>query len=150
MEKETIISGNHSFFLVAVGMSLCDQLCDQAFLSSLFGEGTAQHGIERGDYSGYLRINTTDIITNGRNCDLANEVKEGNLLGKLASKLLASEKKGELSDEAEVNMEGYRFRFKITNYERDREHDFQIVEDLSLLPEEEVIGRFVELKVTIA
>ena len=149
MDMNKVARDNHAFFFAAVGMALCSPSAKEALLRSLYDNGSMQYGIEQGEQSGYLRIDSTDIISQCSHGSLAEKVHEG-ILGKVAMKIPYDGIKGELNEEAEVIQGIYKFSFKIIQYERDREHGFEMVDSPSSLPEDEQLGRLVEMKITFA
>ncbi|MEI6649850.1 MAG: hypothetical protein WCL23_00255 [Candidatus Moraniibacteriota bacterium] len=120
------------------------------FLSAVLRSITdpAQYGIEDDSFSGYILIDATDISKKGYRSDFINKVKgDVNICGQVSRKIAGSVT-GDMNTDAEVTIDSYRFQFKITKYERDRDHEWVMVEDPLPLPEEEVLGRFVELTIT--
>lgn len=148
MKLDKIARDNHAFFFAAVGMALCSPSAKEALLQSLYGDGLMQYGIEQGEQSGYLRIDSTDIINQCSHGSLAERVREG-VLAKVAMKIPYGGIVGDLNDKAEVIQGSYKFSFQIAQYERDRDHEFEMVDDPSLLPDDEQLGRLVEMKITI-
>ncbi len=147
MDKSEIIRGNQGFFCVAVGLTICNKDFPSAVLQSLSDE-QVQYGIEMENYSGYILIDSTEIIREFSQRSFADEVQNGIL--RTLSYELTSRICGELADEAEVAIRGYKFKFKISRYERDMDHVFEVIDNPSRLPNGERIGRFVDLKITFA
>jgi len=158
MKPEIIARMNHAFYFGAVGMELCGSDAFDAVKYSLDHEGKALMGIEIGDLSGYLEIDTTALISDYPDDKqlaraFASAVND-RILGRVAHKIPYGKViKGDLNDEVEIVEGIYKFNFKITKYERDRNHDCVLVDDpetLSSIPDDEILGRNVELKITIA
>ncbi len=59
--------------------------------------------------------------------------------------------KGYLADQIAFERDGYEFLFHIKEYERDSSHKFKIIrpEDLTEIPENEQLGRFVYLTIKL-
>ena len=98
------------------------------------------------DGLGYIRVDSTAIgkeFLHG----FINAVQEG-LIGEIVKNIPHSVL-GELNEKTEVIQGIYRFSFKISGYERDSEHSFEVVDDPIILPENERIGRVVDLKITV-
>ena len=152
MKKVIIAKGNHAMYFGVLGMSLCSTNAIDATIGSINNGGKAQFGIERGGFSGYLSINTTDIISNYSHGCLMRALNDG-ILGRVAHQIPYGDViKGKLNEEVEV-LEGlYKFSFKITKYERDRDHDCEMIDDLEKLdaiPDGENLSRVIELTITI-
>jgi hypothetical protein len=153
MEKHTIISGNQAFFCVAIGMTMfLDDFASAVFRS--FNE-TVQYGIEKGEYSGYIVIDSTNVRDDSKDIGFveaarnifAEDINNG-LIKKIAYDLPYSIG-GELADKAKVTSGIYKFSFKISKYERDGKHRFEMVKDPSHLPDKERLGRLVRLNIAI-
>ena len=144
MDPSKIAKENHAFFFIAVGMAMCKSNFVSAVLDSFYEP--ALYGIENSMNSGYVRIDSTDIEK--FQAGFIDAVRAG-ILGKVAREVPYSVR-GELNTEAEVIHGIYKFSFRVSQYERDGEHNFEIVEDLTFLPNDEKIGRLVELKITIS
>lgn len=164
MKKITIARDNHATFYVAVGMAMCQE----NFISAI---DDAQHyesckslfPFKSGDYGGYLEIDLNEIKSAcymaGSLLGIIDEIKlndafhecihgiNSGLLFEVATRVPNSIR-GELNELVEICAGIYKFAFKITKYERDNEHSFEIVEDLSSIPEDEKIERFIELKIS--
>ena len=143
-KRNLIAEKNHVFLRFAVGKVLCEDDFEDAVLESLF-EPVVQYGIEDRGYSGYISIET-GIKTKGESDKLSGAIHNG-ILKKVALSL-PHLIKGELNAEAEINLDGWRFHFRISKYERDSAHGFVVVDDPIALPDNEKLGRFVELKIT--
>ena len=146
MDANQVARDNHAFFYVAVGQSMCEEVFAVAILHSF--DEPAQYGIESDNFSGYIRIDSTDIKKNCTHENFANAMRQG-ICGDVAMRIPRS-LTGEMNTEVVVTHGIYKFSFKISKYERDSNHDFEEVEDPLSLPDGERLGRFVELKITIA
>lgn len=147
MEMDKVARDNHAFYYVTIGMVLCEERAKSVVLSSLYNrEGTAQLGIECGDRSGYLRVDSSDVVQQCSQGCLAEKIQSG-ILGKIARQISFGGIKGKLNDEAEAIHDSFKFIFKITEYERDSKHGFEKVEDLLTIPSNEKLGRLVVLKI---
>lgn len=147
MQQETVIQGNQGFFCVGLGFSACTTPFKEAVFSSFHER--VQYGVEISEHTGYIRIDCTDIKAR---CSLGSFVKAvQNSLLDMVTTVVPSLIKGDLADEAEVVMDGYKFNFKIVQYERDREHEWEIIEPSGLndIPNKEKLGRVMEMIVTI-
>lgn len=145
MDTNQIARDNHAFFYVAVAGSLCDEVFAGAVLHSF--DEPAQYGVEGDHFSGYIRIDGTDIKKNRTHGSFADAVRQG-ICGRVAMRIPRSIT-GEMNTEAVVTYGIYKFSFKISKYERDGDNDFAIVEDPLPLPDSEQLSRFVDLKITI-
>ena len=150
MTPDKVARENHEFYYVAVAMSLCSTAFPdfgQAVVHSLYDEsGLAQFGVEFSHYSGYIRIDTSQIGECFRE-GLANEVWSG-IFGRMAC-AIPSSISGEMNTEVVLREGIYRFTFKIAQYERDAEHGWEIIDDPIPLPDDEKLGRVVNLCITI-
>ena len=139
MDPSKIAKENHAFFFIAVGMAMCKSNFVSAVLDSFYEP--ALYGIENSMNSGYVRIDSTNIISKFQ-AGFIDAVRAG-ILGKVARDVPYSVR-GELNTEAEVIHGIYKFSFRVSQYERDGEHNFEIVDDQTLLPDDERIGRLDE------
>ena len=144
MDQNKLAKENHAFFFTAVGMAMCKSNFVSAVLDSFYEP--ALYGIEGPINSGYVRVDSTDIKSKFQ-AGFVDAVHAG-ILGKIARDVPYSVR-GELNTEAEVIHGIYKFSFRVSQYERDGEHNFEIVDDPTFLPNDERIGRLVELKITI-
>jgi|GEM_PF-1399001 len=147
MDMLQVAKDNHAFYFLAVGMAMCEDAFSKAVLESVFSEHKGLYAVEYATYSGYISIDTADIKKQYSQSALADAVRKG-VFGDISMKIPYSVK-GELNTDVEVTAGIFNFGFNISKYERDSEHNFEMVDDLSLLPEEERLGRFVSLKITI-
>lgn len=147
MKKETVIQDNQGFFCAGLGFSACTSHFKEAVFNS-FRE-KAQYPVEIGEYTGYIRVDCTDIRARHLHESFIDAVR--NSLLDMVTTAVPSRIKGDLADEAEVIMDGYKFNFKIVQYERDREHGWEIIEPSGLndIPNKEKLGRVMEMIVTI-
>jgi len=145
MEKDKIILENQRFFCVTFGLiAVVDpNFKDAVFVS--FNE-PVQYGAEAG---GYIRIDCTKVKQACSQKSFAAEVR--NEIFERVGAQVPAKITGELADEAEVVIDDYKFIFRISQYERDRRHNYALVEasDLAGLPENERLGRIMELQVTV-
>lgn len=150
MEAAKIARGNYAFFYVGVGMALCGEDFQQIVRESIYAsDNIAQFSICGAMYEGYIQVDSGDVVRNCSHGSLCDDQDLRDLLGKVARKIARSVK-GEMNTDATVTGDGYMFDFKITKYERDKAHDFEIVGNPLLLPDDEILGRFVELKISMA
>jgi len=147
MKEEAVIKGNQGFFCVGLGFSACTSHFREAVFNSFHEK--AQYPVEMSEYTGYIRIDCTDIMKRHSYEGFADAVLSGLL--NMVTTVAPSQIKGDLADEAEVVMDGYKFNFKIVQYERDREHDYEIIEPSGLndIPNKEKLGRVMELVITM-
>lgn len=153
MDANKIAKDNHMFYYVAVGQRMCDGDFTSATQESFFEP--AQCSIEGDNFSGYIRIDSTNIIkpdSKGSEREslrksFMSAVHQG-ICGSVAMRIPRSIT-GEMNTEAVVTHGIYKFSFKISKYERDSDHDFEEVKDPLPLPDGERLGRFVDLKITI-
>lgn len=147
MTPDKVARENHAFYYVAVAMSLCEGTFNEAVLDSIHNDDRlAQFGIETFRFSGYIRIDTSQIGECFRQ-GLANEVWSG-IIGRMVC-AIPSSISGEMNTEVVLREGIYRFTFKIAQYERDAEHGWEIIDDPLPLPDDEKLGRVVNLCITI-
>jgi len=146
MEKHEIIEKNQGFYCVVIGyIEMLKPLFVEATIRSLFE--SVQYGVELKDYSGYILIDSTKIKGENSQDNFIKDIQE-KILNQVAMKVPYAIS-GELATDAVVEMKGYKFEFKISKYERDQGHMFEPVDDLEMIPAEEKIGHFVDLKITL-
>ena len=158
MNPKIIAEGNHAFYFATVSVGLLESDTFDAFFFSLLYEGGSLLYIERGNLSGYLEIDTTALISDDPgDKQLANAFAaalKGGILGRVARKVPCGKViKGKLNDEVEIVEGNYKFSFKITKYEHNLNHGCMLDDDpetLSSIPDDEILRRFVEVKITIA
>jgi hypothetical protein len=145
MDSITVARNNRLFYYVPVMMSMIKNAFLKVTLHSV--TNPALYGIEYDDFSGYVLIDATDIPDEWKS-DFMDKVKgDYDICGQVSRKIAGSVT-GDMNTDAEVAIDSYRFCFRITKYERDRNHEWVMVEDPLSLPEEEALGRFVELTIT--
>ncbi len=147
MDAMQIARDNHAIYYVVVPMHMCkagfaDVVCESLALSQ-----AQQYGIEDPNYSGYIYIDATNIKLECSHGGFADDVADG-LLGQVALKFPRGATGG-LNTEVTILHGIWKFAFKITKYERDGEHGYEPVTDPLPLPDDEKLGRFIELKITI-
>ncbi len=145
MDADLIARDNHAFFCAAVAPRMCGSDFGSAALHSF--DAPAQLGIETVTFFGYVRIDSADIERNCSRGGFSDAVYRG-VFGDVAIRLPRAIT-GELNTEAEVIVDCFRFNFRISRYERDFDHGFEIVENPLFLPKNESLGRFVDLKITL-
>ena len=145
MDAMQIARDNHAIYYVVVPVHMCKRQFAQAVLESF--DEPAQYGIEDPSYSGYIYIDATNIKLECSHGSFADDVADG-LLGRVALKFPRGATGG-LNTEVTVLHGIWKFAFKITQYERDGEHGYEPVTDPFPLPDDEKLGRFIELKITI-
>lgn len=152
MKKETVSHDNAIFFLIAVGMSMGLGEFAQEVLESDVVHG--QFPTDNVGSPGYIRIDSSAIMRKGEEYwkEFVDKVRNGFL--PMVSYGFSSKTKfqGELSEQVTIERDGFVFFFVIKEYERDAEHDFEIIkpEDLPNVPEKEKLGRVVYLTITPA
>lgn len=146
MNKNQIAQGNLAFFLHVVGLHITTKEFASAVLQSF--DEPVLYGIEDGDYSGYISVDSRNIKNNCSHGSFGDAVR-GQIFNFVSMKLLRSVT-GEMNTEAVIVHDIYQFDCKITKYERDNAHHFEVVDNPLLLPDDEHLGRFVELKITLA
>ena len=137
---------NHAFFYVGVGLVMTRPDFASAVRDSF--ERPVQYAMANSKYDGYILIDTSNVVMNCTHGGLSDDMRAG-LLGNIVMKL-PNAIGGEMNTEASVTHDIYRFDFKITKYERDNTHNFEMVEDPLILPRNEELGRYVELTISIA
>jgi hypothetical protein len=149
MNKDAVARKNHLVLYVRLPLIVSERNFQAALLESLWEEGIAQYPFSSRNSpdSGYVHIDTKSVITNCSHGSLEEAIRSG-LLQQLVL-MFPRETSGELNTSIVVVHDRWRFTFTITKYERDSEHDYEMVEDPLLLPDDEVLGRFIELKITI-
>lgn len=144
MENDKIAKENHAFFFVAVGMALCDPSADAAVVHSFYQNGKSQYEIENDAYPGCMRINSVDVMDMHLHECLAEKVHKG-ILSEVALKIPFVDIGGKLNDELEIIHDKYRFNFRITTYEPNRDHEFELINNHIDLSDNDQIGRVVEM-----
>lgn len=142
-----VARGNHAFYYLFAGMVMLGDDFVRAFLTSLTEERLVLFGIELSDHSGYIEIDTSDIIDQRSRGSMGGDARNG-LLSEVAFKI-PSAITGEMNTDVTIDYGIYRFSFRITKYERDGDHGFELIEDPTQAEKGERLGRFVALKVTI-
>ena len=141
MNADQVARDNHTFYYVTVAMAMCDELFASAVIHSF--DEPAQYGVmANGRFGGYIRVDSTDVKYRCSPKILAN------LLDRLITKI-PDAITGEMNTDVVIIDDYFKFSFKITKYERNGEHSFEMVEDPTPLPDEEQLGRFVDLKITL-
>jgi|GEM_PF-4766945 len=155
--QESIARGNHTFFVV----DLAQAIFDPNFIGTLNGAmfdslwRTAQCGVPSlGGSSHYLRIACSFSEGDSEFHVLQDRFKEDffekDMIERVPSELYMSRWSGK-NDEVTIQIGGWKFDFRIVEYERDGEHGFVRVkcpwEDDSI-PDEENLNRAVELLIS--
>jgi len=98
---------------------------------------------------GYLKIDSTQIKNSCCRDNFLVALAEG-ILTRISFKAYSSVESG-FATKIDVIESGYRFEFEITGYERNQTHEFKPVsfEELSDVPDDEKIGHFCELTITV-
>lgn len=143
-----IARGNHAFYYVVVGMTMCSGDFTSAFIGCLLDDGHVLFPVEHSSFSGYIAIDTTDIRHNCSHGGMVDDVRNG-LLGRIALKMPRGAM-GEMNTGVTLVDGMYQLAFMITQYERDQAHSFELIKDPALSVDGERLGRYVELKVTFA
>jgi len=146
MQTEIIASENHRFYFQVLALAIFDELFLKTVRDSF--DEISRYEVKGEKCAGYINIDSADIDRNGlreRFIKLINMC----LLGKVAVDI-STEIGGELNTEVTIENNGFKFSFKITQYERNGEQGLELIEDPSGLPDDEKLGRVVELKITVA
>ncbi|MCK9378553.1 MAG: hypothetical protein M0P97_00200 [Candidatus Moranbacteria bacterium] len=139
MNTKIIARGNEAFFIANVAPKMFGVEFSQALLYGL------RQSVLYGTEGGYIRINGTSVGIYG---ELAGKLRSReNVIAEVAMQI-PKNVSGDLSDEIHITHCGHKFSFKITEYERDADHNFRPINDLSIIPDDEKIGRLVELTIT--
>ena len=142
MDPNKIARDNHKFYYIDVGFGMCSHDF-QIVLNTATIDKTALFYLGEG----YIQINCTDIKNEDELYTLRHKVAIS-LLSQVTQKISQSIG-GELNSEVEITtMDNFVFSFKITMYERDSAHCYEMVTDLTDIPEDEELGRFVELHIS--
>lgn len=151
MEKDRIRRDNVIFFVVAVGQ--CMYLTDfaQAILSAInFDAKLVNYPTDNVEVPGYVKVDFSTLARNKKKrLTFINKIN-GGVLKKVATDFNSStDFKGDFAEEVRIAKDGYVFHFCIKQYERDKEHQFEIIEPTALeeIPNEEKLGRVVHLAV---
>ncbi|MEN9337934.1 MAG: hypothetical protein RIQ41_248 [Candidatus Parcubacteria bacterium] len=147
MKAEQIARDNKAFFNVGIGVTITRRDFGHAIRDS-YHQQPLQYAMVNRLYDGYILIDTSDIVRNCSHGSLSDDIGSG-ILGKVAL-LLPEKVSGVMNSEASVDLGIYTFAFKITKYERSANYNYEMVEDPTPIPKGEVLGRFVELKISIA
>ena len=145
MDANRVARDNHAFYYVAVAMSMYEKNFATAVLNSF--DEPALFGVEGGSYTGYIHIDSTDIKRNCSHGSFADEIRDG-IISKVAMKIPQTIA-GEMNTEVTVTQGIWKFSYKITKYERGSEHVFGPIDNPLSLPDGEMLGRFVELRITL-
>ena len=140
-----ISKDNHLFFVTFLAFEMCDERFTSSALQS-FSE-ISQVGMEGSKFSGYLRIDSSDVKNYCSQESFSEELRSG-IFNKVVMKIPNSIS-GDLNEIMEIKLGIYLFSFSITQYERDSAHNFEMIEDLNIIPNEEKIGRLVDLKIKV-
>jgi len=146
MDTDQISRNNHSFYYGCVGLEMCEGLFIEAVLQSF--DEPALYSIENENYAGYVNIDSTDIKNRCTHGSFMDAIRNG-IISRVGMKIPRSIT-GDLNTEVEIIEGIYKFAFHISKYERDAAHRFEEITDPSSLPDDEQLGRFVDLKITIA
>jgi hypothetical protein len=124
-------------------------MCTEKFIDVVLDsfDEYAQYGVPEGNYSGYIRIDSTEIKKDCSHRSFADAVRAGIMWD--VARSIPRAKLGEMNTETEVILGIYKFQFKIVQYERDSDHNFELVDDPTTLPDDEHLGRVVDLKITL-
>ena len=140
-----IATDNYAFYSLAIKMEMFQDSFVQAVLKSV--RETVLYDITQ-QSSGHIGIYCSEI----RRKKLAEEFSlaiYNDLLGKVAEKIPDSISGRGMNTRVSVVVGRFRFDFCIFRYERDSEHRFGVVEDATSLPEDEHLGRFVNLRISV-
>ncbi len=149
MKKETIANENKTFFISSVGMILVLDFFIWTIVESR--EDTPQFSTDTIGYPGNIEINYSSIKEGGQSFwNIFIEKIQNGLLKKLSLKFkLSTNFEGDFSERVTLEEDGYIFSFHIKKYERDINHDFEIIspDDLGKIEENEKLGRIVSLTI---
>lgn len=138
---------NRVFFSAALPMTMFGSEFAQEMVNSLYTRQKTLCLVDYPNPGGYVSIDTTDVH---RQCFQGCMIKDihNGLLRRLVSEM-PREVEGEMGTELNAVLGRYQFHFKITKYVRSVEYDYERIDDPNLAGEDEVLGRFAELTVTI-
>ena len=146
MDENQGMMADYEFYVVAVGLTLCKSNFAKMLQSISESGFNLQYGIEMENYIGYLQIDCSHLdVTSTFSYFIKN--LEDKILGKVAIGI-ADILRGEPSSKVVFCVDEFQFDFEITEYKRDREHNFQKVRSLTNVPVDEKVGRFVKLVIT--
>ncbi|MCF7815617.1 MAG: hypothetical protein K9M10_01680 [Candidatus Pacebacteria bacterium] len=145
MDANQVARDNHALYYTTVPLLLCNKEFGRVVVNGI--DTPSQYPFE-GNYSGYIRIDASDVKRNCSDGSFTDEII-GGLLGKVALKFPRSPTGEGMNAVIIIDHEIWRFSFTITQYERDGDHGYEIVDDPLSLPEGEHLGRLIELKVTV-
>lgn len=145
MDMRKVSMGNNEFAIIA-GSIFCEQDFKEAVLQSLYS-GKVLYPVNQGNYTGYISIIFPKISECGlMRLKFAKDIRDNRFFFNVAMKIqdLHFDKK-DLSGGFVVLEDEYKCIFSFENYERDAEHGFELVSDLSDVPDSEKIGRILKM-----
>ncbi len=150
MDTEKIGAGNLLFYTEAVVAYLSGPDFAQAAFKSLYEPVLC--GMEAGAHCGYLHVDARQINRFCSSGSFADAIRKGLLHWIVRRIERLFQANGALNTEATIVDGIWKFDFRITRYERDSDHRFEVIEDAAFLadvPDDERLGRYVELKISI-
>ncbi|HBI17586.1 MAG TPA: hypothetical protein DDY52_05605 [Candidatus Moranbacteria bacterium] len=147
MDTQMVSMGNNEFAVIA-GLIFCEKNFQEAVLQSLH-DGKVLYPVNQRNYTGYISIIFPKISGCGlMRLKFAKDIRDNRFFFNIAMKIqdLHFDKK-DLSGGFVVLEDEYKCIFSFEKYERDAEHGFELVSDLSDVQDNEKIGRI--LKVVI-
>ena len=149
MNKKKIAQDNAMFFIAVVGMSLGMEYFAQAVLDSSLE--MSQFPTDLVGSPGYIKIDSSVVRKEREKCwNVFVEKIRCGLLQRASYEFSSATKfKGELKERVTFKKEGYIFSFRIEQYERGADRNFQIIgpEDLNGIADDEQLGRVVYLTI---
>ncbi len=143
MEKVAVARTNHVILCTLLRLILAQQDFKRVMWHGIF-DAPPQYTFERSGLNGYIRFDTSLVISKGA---LAEDIDKG-LFRQLATNIPQTAL-GEMNEQILVMSDLWRFTFTITQYERDSEHGYKMVDDPLLLPDNETLGRVIVMQANL-
>jgi len=150
MKPKKIAKENATFFIIAVGMSFGMEHFARAVLDSSFE--MALFPTDKTGIPGYIKVDSSSIRGSGFWQEFTDKIRDNFLTSVSYEFSSATQIEGELAEQVVFERDGYIFSFHIRQYERDSEHNFEIIKQQALndIPEDEKLGRVAYLTITHA
>jgi hypothetical protein len=147
MEAAQIAWGNQCFFEIAVVKAMReDEFFAYTVCNSLEADRPVPYLIAMGEeISGRIDVDGTSIKNRIGYIRAANWKA---ILRQVSDDISSAMEKKDLNTDVSIVVDPFRFHFRIEQYERNREHDYEKVDDPGELTDLEVPGRIVVLKIT--
>ena len=156
MNTQRVVKGNVLFYYLAVSMEMRLQEFIEAALKSLDKPFQYRINTMTLEYlSGFINIDCTDIKKKKLWGCFEHDIDFQGcwLLGRVAREIKKDSPTGNFGADIEIIINSktvkYKFAFHVSGYVRDSKHNFDIVHDPLSIPDNEVIGHVVDLKITV-